>query len=273
MSDAPKRYVLDLDKIGALELPQGLRELSGAIADIGEQITAFTRAANEAFAPLQDIFVRLAENGARARAVEQAGWLPHATTPFDLVPLDASPDAISEVLASYYRQHWDVAEQSFMKGVQAHNIDTEAKATFADALAAHRHGLYRLVPRTLFPEIERVARAQLYDGALDGITSLPSFHDTVGKLPAGDVLAFAYGMELFQKIRKHLYLKIGKNVDVLAQCEADPVPNRHATVHGLISYSSAQNSLNMLIMADFLFHLIGVLTGRLEAQNERKGVA
>lgn len=273
MSEVPKKYVLDLDKIGELELPRGLRELNNAIADIGAQMAAYTRGLHEAFAPLQEVFARLAKNGAQARAVEQAGWLPHATTPFDKVPLDASPAEASEILMNHYRQHWELAEQNFMSGVEARSVDAEAKATFAEALAAHRHGLYRLVPRTLFPEIERVARARLYDGALDGITSLPSFSDTVGKLPAGDVLAFAYGMELFKKIRKHLYLKIGKNADVLAQCETDPVPNRHATVHGLISYSSAQNSLNMLVMADFLFHLIGVLGDRLEAQNERKGIA
>ena len=38
--------------------------------------------------------------------------------------------------------------------------------------------------------------------------------------------------------------------------ERDLVPNRHASQHGFVTYSSAQNSINMLAMADFMFHVI-----------------
>ncbi len=39
----------------------------------------------------------------------------------------------------------------------------------------------------------------------------------------------------------------------------DPVPNRHAAVHGLVSYSSMQNSLNTIFMADYIFQVISFL--------------
>ena len=39
----------------------------------------------------------------------------------------------------------------------------------------------------------------------------------------------------------------------------EPVPNRHAAVHGLAVYSSMQSSLNAIFMADFIFQAIGVL--------------
>ena len=37
----------------------------------------------------------------------------------------------------------------------------------------------------------------------------------------------------------------------------DPVPNRHAAMHGFVSYSSPQNSLNAIFVADYMFRLIG----------------
>ncbi|MCY4138623.1 MAG: hypothetical protein OXF56_10200 [Rhodobacteraceae bacterium] len=37
------------------------------------------------------------------------------------------------------------------------------------------------------------------------------------------------------------------------------MPNRHAAVHGLVVYSSMQNSLNAIFMADYIFQPIGVL--------------
>ena len=62
------------------------------------------------------------------------------------------------------------------------------------------------------------------------------------------------------------YGAAGAGVDEMGKCETDPVPNRHAVIHGLISYSTAQNSINTLIMVDFMFHLIGVVGMRLATQ-------
>ena len=39
----------------------------------------------------------------------------------------------------------------------------------------------------------------------------------------------------------------------------DPVPNRPAVVHGLVVYSSMQNSLNAIFMTDYIFLVIGLL--------------
>ena len=36
----------------------------------------------------------------------------------------------------------------------------------------------------------------------------------------------------------------------------NPVPNRHAAIHGLLVYSSQQNSLNVIFLADYLFDVI-----------------
>ena len=60
----------------------------------------------------------------------------------------------------------------------------------------------------------------------------------------------------------------------------DPVPNRHAALHGRVSYASEKSSLNMLIMTDFIFDAISKVaredSARLAAEccdNETQGGA
>ena len=55
--------------------------------------------------------------------------------------------------------------------------------------------------------------------------------------------------------------------DDLQRVEQDPVPNRHAAMHGFVSYSSPQNSLNTIFVADYMFRLIGSFRN---AQTERE---
>ena len=49
--------------------------------------------------------------------------------------------------------------------------------------------------------------------------------------------------------------------------EQDPIPNRHAALHGLVIYSSMQNSLNSIFMTEFIFQVISALkrTARMQA--------
>ena len=126
------------------------------------------------------------------------------------------------------------------------------------------------MPRTLFPEIERVACAELYAGSRKyrkddaensksleiGITSLPDCAETVGELPVGHVLTTDYGYALYIKPEKHLY-KTVRRPDEIAAAVADAVLNQHASLHGIVTYSTMKNSLNALIMTDFVFHLVG----------------
>ena len=37
---------------------------------------------------------------------------------------------------------------------------------------------------------------------------------------------------------------------------ATDVPNRHASIHGLVSYSTFKHSMNMIIMADYIFQIL-----------------
>ena len=57
---------------------------------------------------------------------------------------------------------------------------------------------------------------------------------------------FIYG--LFQKVQSE---------EDRERLQQDPIPNRHAALHGLVVYSSQQNSLNAIFIADYIFRIFG----------------
>lgn len=225
--------------------------------------------------PLAPVFKRLSEQAEKAQLVEQSGWLPHTTTPFHLIDGDKSADEIDDILSTYYTDEWPAVEATFHDHINNHAIDDEAKECLRETLQAHKAGLFRTVPRTLFPEIERVASIEFYDGKRKakthdgktvGITSLPTIRYDIRNLPAGEVMNYDYGWQLFNKMEDHLYEKVGDDPDGIAKFEADAVPNRHASLHGIVSYTTAKSSLNALIMTDFLFHMMTRAKAYMEAE-------
>ncbi|MBK1793343.1 hypothetical protein JHL21_02385 [Devosia sp. WQ 349] len=267
----------------SLEIPTLFPE--SMFDDLAKAGAAFRRMSEEmlaAWVPAVDLFRDISEPIERSKRIEASGWLPHYTTPFAEINDEMTAEEISAVIAQHYRENWRDVESAFLGRLEASQLDEEANATFREALVSHRHGLYRSVPRTLFPEIERVACAELYDGfrtyrkedAKSGkslelpITSLPDFAAAIGELPVGHVLTTDYGYALYIKLEKHLY-KAVRRPDEIAAAVADAVPNRHASLHGIVTYSTMQNSLNSLVMTDFIFHLIGhIKTLSTEAAHE-----
>jgi hypothetical protein len=69
------------------------------------------------------------------------------------------------------------------------------------------------------------------------------------------MLTADYGIALYLKLEGHLYKRV-KKPDEVERAQADAVPNRHASLHGIVVYNTAKSSLNALIMTDFIFHLI-----------------
>ena len=134
-----------------------------------------------------------------------------------------------------------------------------AKATFGEALHSHEAGFYRSVCHVLMPEIERVSRAELHGDRLDRITSQPLLRELAGQLPISAVEPDGFlGLNLFHRLSEHLYEHVDDE-GRRRRFAGDPVPNRHAAVHGLVVYSTMQNSLNAVFMADFIFQVISLL--------------
>jgi len=190
-----------------------------------------------------------ATNYPRAKLLEEAGWLPHYTTP-ELDP-SMEVEAADEAISRYYQEAWPAVEDAFLRRLASWRIDDEAKACFEEALAAHRSGLYRVAPRLLFPEIERLARTEL--GSLLEVTaSQRQFRHAASEMGSENfVRTGILTLRLFGAFSNRIYAKVETNAE-LESVRADPVPNRHAVVHGLAVYNTQKSSLNALIIAEFV---------------------
>lgn len=125
---------------------------------------------------------------------------------------------------------------------------------------AHGIGLYRACSRTLFPELERITRQRLQGDALTPPnTSQMSLREAMGRLTLHDVEPCGLpAWVLFGKLSDHVYAHVS-NPAVLTEVASDPVPNRHAVLHGLDSYATQRSSFNAIAMADFMIQVVTAL--------------
>jgi len=174
------------------------------------------------------------------------------------------------MLDEYYAENWGIVRSSIESRIGEFNFDEEAEATFREALDAHEFGLYRCVCRVLFPEIERVIRVatfghrrgtQKYDAMLERLVNDKTLDDF---LP-GNWLDLASFGHLTKTIEKQSDSAVDDGVfglftyvsdSDLHRVKADPVPNRHAALHGYVEYATHQNSLNTIFIAEYVFRVI-----------------
>lgn len=241
------------------------RESQRRLGDTLKQVGAGMREAMEAYKP---IFAEIARTGDECKRIEAAGWLPHYTTPFaKLTACGDDVDAVGSAISKHYSEEWPSVEANFLDHLSTYDIGEEAKATVRQVLTAHGHGLYRLTARSLFPEIERVVRDEIHKGSLKPITSQSELKELAGRLGLQDTQPGGmYAMSLFRKFLKHLY-DHANTVEQLEALAVDSVPNRHACLHGLLSYASQQNSVNALVMTDFVFQIVCALKRRAEGSS------
>lgn len=187
--------------------------------------------------------------------VLQAGWLPHASIPPELIAEAADVQDADMRLRDFYGENWPRIEMSLRASVDESDVDLEAKEAFDECLRAHTLGLYRAAPAVLFPQIERVARGALLPNAM-GASAANQLFGAVGRLGASEfTVPSVSGVRLYKKLAEHLYKQVRTPAEVQEAC-LDSVPNRHAALHGRVSYASEKSSLNMLIMTDFIFDAI-----------------
>jgi hypothetical protein len=84
---------------------------------------------------------------------------------------------------------------------------------------------------------------------------IPLLQDLAAELPASEIEPQGcLALRLFDRLTSHLYKQVGSSDR--KQLEADAVPNRHAAVHGLVTYKSFKNSLNTLFITDYAFQIV-----------------
>ena len=188
-------------------------------------------------------------------ATVDSGWLPYRTVPFRQILRDAG--ANRETLSMMLDAHYDSAHLSIVDDIEAststYTVDNEAIETLREALEVHRSGHYRASSRTLMPEIERVVREKLLNKK--GIYVLR--HRDIGPnsfiMPAGQFFTGDSGDRIVaNRIESDLF----RHVDTIQDVQGQPTPNRHAMLHAWVPYSSVQNSLNTIILADYIFRLV-----------------
>lgn len=264
---------LDIARIDLPQLkiaPALSAELTAAMARWQEAMQPLTEISeqlrqrySEMMAPLE----RLAEPlrhlqlvSAQCDRLEALGWLPHSNSPYALVEHESDDAEATDLqIHAYYENGWQELGAELIAGIRECDLDKEAEATFTEAVSAHGSGYYRCPPRLLFPEIERVSRKEIHGGALDKMASQPRLLDAIGSLTPGEMSSTGVaGLRFYRKLTEHLYMHMKDEV-ALGAALIDPVPNRHAAVHGIVSYSSAKSSLNAILVADYLLRAIATL--------------
>ena len=181
--------------------------------------------------------------------LNEVGWLPYGSASLlrgeecgdDLALLDIR-------LSDYYRDRWKEIRDDMESRLAGYHIDDEARETFREALLAHEARLYRCVCRVLFPEIERMIGAGR-GGSEQMLKDLTETRDL-----ADFAFRERFGYVLFVRLVNHAYKQVAEGER--EKFERDPVPNRHAAMHGLVPYSTHKNSMNMLILTNYAFSVL-----------------
>ena len=186
---------------------------------------------------------------------DATGWLPYHLAPVNYVEhYEGDTTHLERKISEYYLTQWSSIRADIESRFNDYHIDDEARDTFREALSAHEHKNYRCVCRVLFPEIERMIKFNLFNDAGRVRTS-----EMLGKLtderPLEELISReAFGLVLFGRLVKHLYEQVSD--EQRSKFEQNFVPNRHAAMHGLVSYSTHKHSMNMIIMADYIFQIL-----------------
>jgi hypothetical protein len=199
--------------------------------------------------------MRIAESFRQSKLLQESGWLPHYSTPLEIVAGSGTSMELRQRLAEYYKKEWKTVRSEINKTLKNRTVDNDAKTVFRQALIAHGRGLYIAVPRMLFPEIERVMRAEFGLDPLERVTSQEKLKNIAGELgfsetEPGGLLS----LSLFEILINHLYVRVEKRN--LEKITSDLIPNRHAAMHGYVTYNSAQSSLNSIFITDYIFQVI-----------------
>jgi len=224
--------------IGLVDIEKGVQNFARQFVEVFEEVKRALEPAAKTFVLILE---GLSELQRQSKLIDKAGFVPHPTMPQKLIRQSSGdPTRLSELLVRYYEENWPEVRDAMMERVNGYQIDKEAKDAFREALIAHENRLYRPVVRHLFPEIERVARNELYKGALGRIRTQRGFEQLVNKLAFADLDPSGFfGLTQLNRLREHLYIPVKKKNR--KQIEADAVPNRHAAIHGLVVYRTAKN--------------------------------
>lgn len=230
---------------------------------MGEALNRIKKPFTDGIKPFSFIMVSLYEyfeeyhlSKQQCELLIKSGWVPHYTTPFE--NLEKNKGNLSQFIENHYKNHWQDTKKIIQNKIEFYEIDDEAKMTTLQSLEIHEAQFYKAVPRVLFPEIERVVRNKFRhkNNFFNGIASLPDLRNNIENISITDIERDKlFTFTLLEMLEDHFYKRC-KTFSVLEEIKKDPIPNRHATIHGYAPYCNFQNSLNSIFIADFIFYLL-----------------
>ena len=191
----------------------------------------------------------------KAQEATTLGWIPHYTLPMDLLE-DKEGEDLDLAIMDHYRERWPRVRKQLELATDGYLIDEHSKETMKEALEAHESKLYRMVPPTLLVGIEGAVRNHLNKNIVgQGVDVKGRIVTGAGDLPISAARNLSSEMVQYETVENHLYKHVDNEAD-RADLSENPIPNRHAAIHGLVPYSSEKSSLNSIFLADFVFHVI-----------------
>ena len=269
----PNLQIIDPDVLANVrsataQWQQQFVELDNAMKGIRKKLQSDMAPIKRALQALQadwgSFFKEINKNNAAKLKLREAGLLPHRTTPWSTFQGE-DLNAVSRITFEHYANNWDQIEKQIITELDGYQISTSAKQSFYEALACHRNRLYRPAVLTLLPSVEMEFRKAFELKAGDPGASLKELRKIIKKVPAGYVLSHVAPFDMFRVLDEHLYESV-ETEETLEKFQNDPVPNRHAAIHGLIEYTDVLHSLNAIIIADYVFLMISQITKYAEEQ-------
>ena len=224
------------------------RRLASSLEPYASQIATVNRR-------LADLTNPYIEARRRGQLLERHEWFPHYTMPDFLFGGHIDDADFNALVLAYYRENWAEVRQMIEQNLSDCPVDGETKAAFHEALDSHESGRYLSVCRNLIPEMERVVRIHLYGNKVGSFSVEKQMDIYFGNLPVSVFPDRSLGWIGFKYLRSHLYAHIKDEAD-RERYVNHQIPNRHAAMHGLVTYDNVQNSLNSIFVADYVLQLI-----------------
>ena len=187
--------------------------------------------------------------------LDENGWFPHYTIPDEFFSKDDEGESFNAQLLTYYRENWEETRATIERNLSGYQVDDETKAAFLEALTLHKMGFYLSVCRNLIPEIERVVRIELFGNSIGIINVGDLIFSSFKTLPRSRFPDHDFWFAGFDQLTGYMYKSVWNDIDRLQVADFE-IPNRHASQHGLVAYSSEQNSLNSIFIAEYVMQLI-----------------
>lgn len=223
---------------------------------ISFQIAEKREALKQALAPLQAEIMNLgAVWRMHDRAHETCWILCPDVSDFDgyqdiLEKSGEDNETLDRCISEFYSENWPIIGSVLRSEFSTYSLDELSKSAFCTALTLHGENKYDIVPRILFPEIERVMRIKLFNNSQDRISSTDMIDKFGKKYSLREVTRrspIAHHI-LFGELIHWVFASQQARGAAKTHC----VPNRHEVIHGLDITLTFKDSVNMLLFSFFI---------------------